>query len=265
LKKLITSLAFVIVSIVYWTQIANPPRLVNDGVDDLLQASSAIDGNGFLVHGVRSMRSPGYPALIRVLAKAGIGNFWALVALNCLLPGIRCGASYFVLHDSFGFSCEVAQFISLLTLLSFLMVRNLAYPLSDIAFLGACVPCPLVLIRTEADAASRRFWRLLILIPLMLLCIELRRIGVVLIPAFIWAAIAGDAVARNIYPTLRRASIIVVAFLLTITAIAGRVLLHSRYMQFNLPIFHRRGVRRSIAANVGFHTADWRRQFPRCL
>ena len=131
---LITSLALVIVAIVYLAQIATPLRLINDGVDYLLQASSAIDGNGFLVHGVRSMRPPGYPALIWVLAKAGIGKSWAIVALNCLLLGIGCVASYFVLRDSFGFSGEVAQFISLLTLLSFLMIRNVTYPLSDICF-----------------------------------------------------------------------------------------------------------------------------------
>ena len=60
-------------------------------------------------------------------------------------------ASYFVVRDSFGFSSEVAQFISLLTLLSFLMIRNVTYPLSDICFFGASVPCLLVLIRAEAD------------------------------------------------------------------------------------------------------------------
>ncbi len=50
--RLIIALAFVIVAIVYLVQIATPLRLINDGVDYLLQARSAIDGNGFLVHGV---------------------------------------------------------------------------------------------------------------------------------------------------------------------------------------------------------------------
>jgi hypothetical protein len=82
--RLIISLAFVMVAIAYLLQIASPLRLVNDGVDYLLQASSAIDGNGFLLHGVRSMCPPGYPALIWVLAKAGFGKSCAIVALNCL-------------------------------------------------------------------------------------------------------------------------------------------------------------------------------------
>ena len=254
---LITSLALVIVAIVYLAQIATPLRLINDGVDYLLQASSAIDGNGFLVHGVRSMRPPGYPALIWVLAKAGIGKSWAIVALNCLLLGIGCVASYFVLRDSFGFSGEVAQFISLLTLLSFLMIRNVTYPLSDICFFGASVPCLLVLIRAEADPGSRRLWWLMLLIPLIWFCIELRTIGIVFIPAFIWAAIGGVAGARRIYPTLRRHRFITFLFLMVILVMVARVLLDSRYMHFNSHIFQRRGVLRSIAANIGYHTAEW--------
>lgn len=58
--RLIIALAFVMVAIAYLLQIASPLRLINDGVDYPLQASSALDGNGFPVHGVRSMRPSGY-------------------------------------------------------------------------------------------------------------------------------------------------------------------------------------------------------------
>ena len=230
---------------------------MNDGVDYLLQASSAIDGNGFLVHGVRSMRPPGYPALIWVLAKAAIGKSWAIVALNCLLLGVGCVASYFVVRDSFGFSGEVAQFISLLTLLSFLMIRNVTYPLSDVCFFGASVPCLHVLTRAEADPGSRRLWWLMLLIALILFCIELRTIGIVFIPAFIWAAIGGVAGARKIYPILRQHRVLTVVLLLVALVVVGRAFLDSQYMHFNSHIFQTRGVLRSVAANIGYHTAEW--------
>jgi hypothetical protein len=255
--RLIIFLALLMVAIAYLLQIASPLRLVNDGVDYLLQASSAIDGNGFLVHGVRSMRPPGYPALIWVLAKSGIGTSWAIVALNCFFLGVGCVASYFVLRDSFGFSPQVAQFISLLTLLSFLMIRNVTYPLSDICFFGMSVPCLLVLIRAEADAVSRRLWWLLLIIPFLFFCIELRTIGIVFIPAFIWAAIGGVAGARRIYPVLRQHRVLTCGLLLIALVVASRVLLDSRYMHFNAHIFQRRGVLRSVAANIGYHTAEW--------
>jgi len=255
--RLFFSLAFVIVAIVYLVQIASPLRLINDGVDYLLQASSAIDGNGFLVHGVRSMRPPGYPALIWVLAKAGVGKSWAIVALNCLLLGVGCVASYFVLRESFGFSPEAAQSISLLTLLSFLMIRNVTYPLSDVCFFGASVPCLLVLIKAENIPGSRRLWWLLLLIPFLFFCIELRTIGVVFIPAFLWAALGGVAGARKIYPTLLRHRFITLAFLLVALVLAGKILLDSRYMRFNAHIFQKRGFMHSVVANIGDHTAEW--------
>lgn len=254
---LILSLAVVIVAIAYLVQIASPLRLINDGEDYLMQASSAIDGNGFLVHGVRSMRPPGYPALIWVLAKAGIGKSWAIVALNCLLLGAGCVASYFVLRDSFGFSREVAQFISLLTLLSFLMIRNVTYPLSDICFFGASVPCLLVLVKAEALPGSRRVWWLLLLVPFLFFCIELRTIGVVFIPAFLWAALGGVAGAKKIYPILLRHRFITCALLLIALVVAGKVLLDSRYMRFNSHIFQKRGVILTVIANVGYHTAEF--------
>ncbi len=255
--RLLASLALAIVSVVYLVQIATPLRLVNDGVDYLLQASSAIDGHGFLVHGVRSMRPPGYPALIFLLAKAGLGTSWAIVALNCFLLGIGCGASYLVLRDSFGFSCEVAQGISVLTLLSFLMIRNVTYPLSDICFFGASVPAVLILMKAENESGSRRFWRLLLVLPLIFLCIELRTIGIALIPAFLWAAIGGAPGARNIYPAVRRYRFIVSAFLLAAALMVGRVFLSSRYMLFNLPIFQRRGLLHSIVTNIAFEATEW--------
>ncbi|MGC2274192.1 MAG: hypothetical protein WA539_19615, partial [Candidatus Sulfotelmatobacter sp.] len=70
-----------LISLAYLMQIASPLRLVGDGVDYLLQASSAADGYGFRVHGEKSMRPPGYPALIFLLLKAGIGKSWAIVSL----------------------------------------------------------------------------------------------------------------------------------------------------------------------------------------
>ena len=86
--RLIISLAFLMVAIAYLLEIASPRRLINDGVDYRLQASSALDGNGLLLHGVCSIRPSGSPALIWVLAKAGIGESWAIVALNWLLLGV---------------------------------------------------------------------------------------------------------------------------------------------------------------------------------
>lgn len=248
---------FLVVSFAYLAQCATPLRLINDGVDYLMQASSALDGHGFLLHGVRSMRPPGYPALIYALAKVGLGNSWAIVALNCLMLGVGCWAGYFVLRGSFGFSQELAQIISLLTLFSYLMVRNVTYPLSDISYFGLSVPCLLMLIKAEAEPAARRWRWLLPLVPLIFVSIEVRTIGIVLVPAFLWAAIGGMQGARRIYPIIRRYRFILIVLSVAGIAVIGNAFFHSRYMQFNLPIFLKRGVVRSITANIGYHTAEW--------
>jgi hypothetical protein len=101
--RLAITIALAIISLAYLAQIPTPLRLITDGIDYLLQASSAIDGHGFLSHGVHSMRPPGYPALIFLLAKAGLATSWAIVALNCLLLGIGCWASisFFAIRSDF--------------------------------------------------------------------------------------------------------------------------------------------------------------------
>jgi len=250
-------LALAIVSLAYLAQIPTPLRLITDGIDYLLQASSAIDGHGFLSHGVHSMRPPGYPALIFLLAKAGIATSWAIVALNCALLGIGCWASYFLLRHSFAFSREVAQLILLLTLLSFIVIRNAAYPLSDICFFGASTSYLLVLMRAEPVSGSRRLWWLLFSLPLLVLCIELRTIGIALIPALLWATIGGADGAMHIYPILRSHRFTTFALLSAVLVFGIVALFHSRYLQFNLPIFHARGFTRAIATNIEFHSTEW--------
>ena len=112
------------------------------------------------------------------------------------------------------------------------------------------VPCLLVLIRAEADPGSRRLWWLMLLIPLILFCIELRTIGIVFIPAFIWAAIGGVAGAVRIYPTLRRHRFITFAFLLVALVMVGRVLLDSRYMRFTSHIFQTRAYSAALSRTL---------------
>jgi len=258
--SVITWLAFALVSAAYLAQIPTALRLVSDGIDYLLQASSALDGGGFRVHGERSMRPPGYPALIFLLAKAGMGWSWAIVALNCLLLGIGCWASYFVLRGSFGFQAGAAQLTCLLTLLSFVMVKHVTYPLSDICFFGASTTCLLLLLQAQDGTQSRRFWRLLFAVPLMVFCIELRTIGVALIPAFVWAMVGGAIGARKLaqrLPQHRFASLLLFLLMLVVTAGIGRSFFHSRYLQFNLPIFIKRGVLGTLASNLRDHTTEW--------
>jgi hypothetical protein len=258
--RVAAGLALLLVSLAYLAQIASPLRLVGDGVDYLLQASSAADGHGFRVHGEQSMRPPGYPALIFFLEKAGIGKSWAIVALNCLLLGIGCWSSYYVFRSSFGFEAGAAKVICLLTLLSFVMVKHVTYPLSDVCFFGASMPCLLLLLRAEGDRGPGRYWRMASAAPLLLFCIELRTIGIALIPAFAWAAVGGARWARSVPEWLRRhrvASVVLLLLVFVAMAWAGKMFLHSRYLQFNAKTLHKRGVIGNFVSDLSDHTQEW--------
>jgi len=253
-------LALLLVSLAYLVQIASPLRLVGDGVDYLLQASSAADGHGFRVHGEQSMRPPGYPALIFLLVKAGVGKSWAIVALNCLLLGIGCWASYFILRSSFGFEAGATEIICLLTLLSFVMVKHVTFPLSDVCFFGASMPCLLLLLRAEADTSSGRYWRLAVAAPLLVFCIEVRTIAIALIPALAWAALGGERWSRSVPQWERRhkiASLVLLLLVLVAIAGAGRMFLHSRYLQFNANTLQRRGMIGNFVSDLNDHTQEW--------
>ena len=258
-----TKVSLVLVALAYLLQVVTPLRLVYDGIDYLLQASSAIDGNGFRVHGAEPMRPPGYPALIFLLAKAGMGNSWAIVALNCLLLGVGCWVCYLLLRRSLQLKGEVAQLICLLTLLSSVMVRNVTYPLSDISYFCASSICLLALLHAETDAQTGRFWRLILVLPLAFFCIELRTIGIALIPAFLWVAIGGDAGARKTVQWLRQRKLALwVVMLLLVTVTIGIITLHrvfqqSAYIRFNLAILERRGVLATIVFDLLAHTTEW--------
>ncbi len=181
----------------------------------------------------------------------GIRRLELLIARHRLLDKL------FAVRESFGFSWKTAQLIIVLTLLSFVMIRNVAYPLSDICFFGASVPALLVLLRTEEKAVRDRFWRLSLLVPLIAFCIELRTIGICLIPAFIWAAMGGATGARWVFSAIKRHRILAVLSLVAVSAVLGMALLQSRYLKFNLPIFLHRGIVGTTLSNLRDHTQEW--------
>jgi hypothetical protein len=140
------------------------------------------------------------------------------------------------------------------------MVKHVTYPLSDICFFGASTTCLLILLQAEADMQFRKFWWLIFAAPLTVFCIELRTIGVALIPAFVWAMVGGVIGARKAAQRLRQhrvVSVLLLLLMLIVIAGIGRSFLRSRYLQFNSPTFHKRGVLGSLASNFRDHTTEW--------
>jgi hypothetical protein len=140
------------------------------------------------------------------------------------------------------------------------MVKHVTYPLSDICFFGVSMPCLLLLVQAEADASSGRYWRLAVAVPLLAFCIELRTIGIALIPAFAWAALGGAPWARSVPDWLRRhriASFLLVLVVFVAMAWTGRMFVHSRYLQFNAKTLHKRGLIGNLISDFNDHTIEW--------
>jgi Dolichyl-phosphate-mannose-protein mannosyltransferase len=244
--------------LIYLLQAFSPLRLVGDGMDYLLQASSAADGTGFYVHGQKSMRPSGYPLLILGLIKAGIGKPWAIVALNCLFLGIGCLATYLLLRKAFEMSERHASLVCLLTLLSFVVVRQAAQPLSDICFFGFSMACLLLIVRAEMDK-PKKWWLLMLAGASLAFCIDLRTIGIALIPAFAWVLLGGMSTFAKIPTWFRQhritsvgLSLIVLAFLCWTCV----VFVHSRYFKFNQPILNHRGIAGILWSDVVDHSQE---------
>jgi hypothetical protein len=115
-------------------------------------------------------------------------------------------------------------------------------------------------LQAEDDTPPRRFWRLLLAAPLMVFCIELRTIGVALVPAFVWAMAGGRTGVKMAAQWVRQHRFAAVLLsLLTLAAIAAiaRSFLHSRYLQSNLSSFSEKGLLGTLASNLRDHMTEW--------
>jgi len=170
-------------------QMFSPLRLCSDSLILLSMAQSAAQGTGFLDHGEATVFPPGYPALVAILVKAGLGHPWAIVALNALLCATGLVSFYKLIGRGFVKSGIAALNLCSLFLLSWVLVKHFCLPLTDIAFFAVSMSCLYVLDRAwHAEDAGRVAWLLCAGWALTVAAIAVRRIGIALIPALICAA-----------------------------------------------------------------------------
>jgi hypothetical protein len=136
----------------------------------------------------------------------------------------------------------------MMTLFSFVLVRQSTQPLSDICYFGASTFCILFLQREE-QALKNRFWRLLLIALLVAVCIQLRTIGIALIPAFLWVTVRGMEGISTAWQWTKRNRVIwiltPIAAGMTFVA-AAHVIRHSPY-----------GVAGVVVSNVLDHSQEW--------
>ena len=168
-------------------QVWSPLRLCTDSLVLLSMAESAAQGSGFLDHGHTTVFPPGYPALVAVLLRSGLGHPWAIVALNAILCGIGLICFYAIATNGLALSRVVALNLCSWFLLSWVVIKHFCLPLTDLAFLAVSMLCLYALNQAwqVRDDASRFVSFVCAGWALTIGAILVRRIGVALIPALI--------------------------------------------------------------------------------
>ncbi len=122
------------------------------------------------------------------------------------------------------------------------------------------MPCLLLLLHAEAGKQRTRLLWLALALPLMAFCIEVRTIGIALIPAFMWAAAGAISWASMLPQWMRRHKLPALVLFLALLAMAGwgsRILLHSGYAQQNVVTLRGRGLLGNVFWDLTAHAKEW--------
>jgi len=215
-KRTILYGAVLLLVAIYFLQMATPLRLHPDTVVLLSVAETAAHGGGYLYHGQPTVFPPGYPMLLAFLIRANLAHLWVIVGLNVVFVAIGLSAVCYIFRlDKFSEAALLG--VCILSLLSFVFIKYSAIPLTDPIFFGVSMCC-LALMRKQAAEFSWR--RLMGSAILVITSICIRRIGIALIPAFLYMLLS-HPVARH----FMRLSARMKAAIIPIAAAAGGVLI----------------------------------------
>lgn len=208
----------------YLLQSATPLRLESDAVDYLRTAAALEDGRAL----PKVPFPPGYPIIIAVLDRVGLGSVLYFVLANCLFLGLGLWATWSI-HR--GRPARERLWILAATLLALPVVKSVAAPLPEAAFFGAS----LVAIATASSAGSAHGMKQLILFVVSFgaafVAISIRSVGVALIPALLWACLIAVDNSGKIRASRRARATLTILVMLSFAATVTILL--------RTPTFHR--------------------------
>jgi hypothetical protein len=167
----------------YLLQLATPLRLNTDAYRLLSMAVSAAEGRGFLVDGRPDQYPLGYPLMVLGLLKAGLASSAALVFINlaALAVGLFC---VWQIVAALGFDFRQRLVVVLATLLSWVVIKHVTLPLSDLPYLGVSL-ASLACLQAFWTARGPKKWSWFSAGVLLAIAATLiRTVGFTLAPAF---------------------------------------------------------------------------------
>ena len=189
----------IVVSVFYLLQLFSPLRLSYDTVVLLSVAESASQGKGFLDQGHSTVYPPGYPAMVAVLEKAGLATPASLIGLNLVFLAVGLLATVYVLSRGLGRTDDQILKTIVLCLFSFVVLKHTTLAMSDVPYFGIEAGCLAAMVSAGGVSEWRGFWwRVLSAAILLLAALAVRRVGVALIPPFLWMLFSSPEVRRRI-------------------------------------------------------------------
>ncbi|MEO5579172.1 MAG: hypothetical protein ABIR58_00825 [Gemmatimonadaceae bacterium] len=209
-------IALAALSALYLLQTATPLRLDSDALRYFRIAMSLADGlplpsEGFPV---------GYPAVIATLDVLGLGSSFFIVLANCFFLALSLAAAWYLGSDR---PVRDRQWALLLTILAVPVIRSIAMPLPEPAYLAVSL-LALASMRAATTGESLtmgeshgRFWYLILAAALCTVALIVRLAGIALLPPLVWSCVL--FAHRRIAARRGRRLVIVTAIALIVLAL----------------------------------------------
>ena len=171
----------------YAAQLMTPLRLNYDALDFLRMATSAADGFGFYPDKTTERYPLAYPYVLLWMASGGVLGSFSIVALNLGFVALGTIAAALLAGAMFGQKSIVVPGVMVFTLFSWVMVKHVTLPLSDLMYFGVSMWCLVAI--TKALQASGIAALLYFTFGAVLLAVAVatRHVGACLGLAFAWA------------------------------------------------------------------------------
>jgi hypothetical protein len=240
----------------YLLQLTSPLRTNTDATVFLDLASSASDGNGFLLAGKPTHFPIGYPMILAGLDRAGLACSASFIALNLVALAVGMAATSYVLGRSFRLGSEPLVIISCLTLLSWVYVKHVTLPLSDLPYFGLAQSCLALLTWSSGRSLRSRLVGTGLAVLLAGAAIAVRTVGIALLPALVLACLPADSVRRGwaIATRHRGRGLALVLGLFVLLASVSPIIMRTRYFEEFLERWHDSV---GLGELVSYKLSDW--------
>jgi hypothetical protein len=241
-QRMALLLGLCLLGIAYIVQLASPLRVNKDAQSLLGIASSASDGNGFLLNGKRSHFPIGYPLLVIGLERVGLANSAGFIGLNLLAIAAGTVATASLLKRSFGFADEPILAIAILTLLCWVYIKHVTLPLSDIPYFGLAQSSLALLTWSVGRPPRTRFAALSAALMLAVAAIAVRTVGIALLPALLLGCLPQGALRMlGDSLTIDRRRVLLMGFgLIALALVVSFPIVRTRYFHESLDVFRSR-------------------------